>query len=139
MASPPLVRTAASTSFRRLLVPLRRASAWANRLATLMRHRRETAMLARFDDRMLADIGLTRGDVNDAFAQARWRDPSDLLVLRVSERRESRRRPLWPRPTRLFIAAPPIAPKDDPGTVMGANKGAPDRAASAGALEGDPA
>ena len=28
------------------------------------------------DDRMLADIGLTRGDVRDAFSEPVWRDPT---------------------------------------------------------------
>ena len=55
-------------------------------------NRRDLQVLAGFDDRMLADIGLTRGDVRDAVAEPLWRDPSQILVTRVQERRESRRR-----------------------------------------------
>ena len=40
---------------------------------------------------MLADIGLTRGDLRDAFAEPPWRDPSDVLARRAAERRVSRR------------------------------------------------
>ena len=40
-----------------------------------------------FDDRMLADIGLTRRDVREAFSEPIWRDPTDLLAERVAGRR----------------------------------------------------
>jgi hypothetical protein len=43
--------------------------------------------LAALDDRMLADIGLTRCDLRDAFAELPWRDPSEILVRRAAERR----------------------------------------------------
>ena len=33
-----------------------------------------------FNDRMLSDIGLTRGDVADAYAEPLWRDPTALLA-----------------------------------------------------------
>ena len=46
-------------------------------------------MLAGFDDRMLADIGLTRSDVRDAFAEPLWQDPTDLLRTRALERRRA--------------------------------------------------
>ena len=65
------------------------------RLREFMRaakHRHDAAMLAGLDDRMLADIGLTRGDVRDAFSEPVWRDPTDLLVSRAHERRINRRR-----------------------------------------------
>lgn len=51
------------------------------------RHRRDMAMLASFDDRMLRDIGLTRGDLRDAAAEPLWRDPTAVLVTRADERR----------------------------------------------------
>ena len=44
------------------------------------------------DDRMLADIGLTRGDVRDAYSEPVWRDPTAILVSRAQERRINRRR-----------------------------------------------
>ena len=52
--------------------------------------RRDMQVLASFDDRMLADIGLTRGDLRDAVAQPLWRDPTAVLVTRVRERRSTR-------------------------------------------------
>ena len=47
--------------------------------------------LAALDDRMLADIGLNRSDLRDAFAVPPWRDPSDVLARRAAERRGGRR------------------------------------------------
>jgi uncharacterized protein YjiS (DUF1127 family) len=58
----------------------------------LVKNRHDATMLAGLDDRMLADIGLTRGDVRDAFSEPVWRDPTDLLVSRAHERRINRRR-----------------------------------------------
>jgi uncharacterized protein YjiS (DUF1127 family) len=55
-------------------------------------NRRDMQVLAGFDDRMLADIGLTRGDLRDAIAEPLWRDPSHMLVIRSRERRLARRR-----------------------------------------------
>ncbi|MBN8958698.1 MAG: DUF1127 domain-containing protein [Rhizobiales bacterium] len=52
--------------------------------------RREMRMLAGFDDRMLADIGLTRSDLRDAVSEPLWRDPTHVLVTRVRERRAAR-------------------------------------------------
>ena len=47
--------------------------------------------LATFDDRMLADIGLTPGDVSSAFAGPIWRDPTVRLAVIAVERRVSGR------------------------------------------------
>jgi uncharacterized protein YjiS (DUF1127 family) len=58
----------------------------------LLKNRREAAVLAGLDDRMLADIGLTRGDVRDAYSEPVWRDPTAILVSRAYERRINRRR-----------------------------------------------
>src|ERR1700741_5204504 len=58
----------------------------------LIKNRRDAAALAGFDDRMLADIGLTRGDVRDAYSEPVWRDPTAILVSRSHERRINRRR-----------------------------------------------
>src|SRR5258708_37981921 len=38
----------------------------ARQLALIVKNRRDATMLAGLDDRMLADIGLTRGDLRDA-------------------------------------------------------------------------
>ena len=61
------------------------------RLLERVRNRHDVMRLAALDDRMLADIGLDRGDVRDAFAELPWRDPSDVLVRRAAERRVHRR------------------------------------------------
>src|ERR1044072_7105288 len=58
----------------------------------LFKNRRDAAVLAGLDDRMLADIGLTRGDLRDAYSEPVWRDPTAVLVSRVYERRINRRR-----------------------------------------------
>ena len=57
-----------------------------------VKNRRGAASLSGLDDRMLADIGLTRGDLHDAYAEPVWRDPTAVLVSRVQERRVNRRR-----------------------------------------------
>lgn len=59
----------------------------ARRLLRNFRNRADAAVLVRVDDRMLADIGLTRCDVRDAFSQPMWRDPTSLLRARANERR----------------------------------------------------
>ena len=61
------------------------------RLLERVKNRRDVMRLAHLDDRMLADIGLHRGDLRDAFAELPWRDPSDVLSRRATERRTSRR------------------------------------------------
>ncbi len=71
-----------------------------------IRHRGDLALLARFDDRMLADIGLTRGDLRDAVAEPPWRDPTQVLVARAHERRALRGRAGVP----YRLDAPSIAP-----------------------------
>lgn len=71
--------------------------------------RHDAALLAGLDDRMLADIGLTRGDVRDAFSEPVWRDPTNILVSRAHERRISRRRTSAGLPEKPFDA-PSIVP-----------------------------
>ncbi|TCK30802.1 uncharacterized protein DUF1127 [Ancylobacter aquaticus] len=53
--------------------------------------RRHLAQLGGFDERMLRDIGLTRGDLLDASSGPLWQDPTALLVVRSVERRAARR------------------------------------------------
>ena len=74
------------------------------RIAQALKNRHTANRLTRLDDRMLADIGLNRSDLRDAFAELPWRDPSDVLARRAAERRFSRRltdvgaaiQPAWP-------------------------------------------
>src|SRR5262249_17725300 len=54
------------------------------------KHRKGLALLAKFDDRALADIGLTRSDLYDALGQRIWDDPTTMLERRRTARRESR-------------------------------------------------
>src|ERR1700709_2681340 len=68
-----------------------RARRHIKRLLERAKNRHDTMRLAGLDDRMLADIGLNRSDLRDAFAELPWRDPSDGLSRRAAERRVSRR------------------------------------------------
>ena len=55
-------------------------------IATAIKHRRELAQLTDRDDRMLADIGLTRGDLNDVSSEPFWVDPTPTLQERTRRR-----------------------------------------------------
>jgi len=89
----------------------------ANQLLGLIRpilrmakHRRDAAVLASLDDRMLADLGLTRSDLRDALSGPFWRDPTALLVSRVRERRHAGRERRPPRMDGDSMVAPSIVP-----------------------------
>jgi len=111
----------ALTSLRNAVLPAFRAldrvgAAAAKRVRharEILRNRRDAAVLASFNDRMLADIGLTRSDLHDAFAEPRWRDPTAVLVARAEERRTARRRGAWPWPEPRDVLAPSIVPQAD--------------------------
>ena len=75
-------------------------------ISRALKNRRDAGLLATMDDRMLADIGLTRSDLRDAYAEPLWRDPTDMLAGRVSEKRRYRTR----RRDGQHISAPSIAP-----------------------------
>jgi len=62
------------------------------RIGRAMRNRRAATTLAGLDDHMLADIGITRSDLRDAYAEPLWHDPTDVLAGRAAERRFRRRR-----------------------------------------------
>ena len=55
----------------------------AKQFYTAIKHRRGIATLADLDDRLLADIGLTRNDLRHAMAEPYWRDPSETLRRRA--------------------------------------------------------
>lgn len=78
------------------------------------KHRKGLAMLARFDDRALADIGLTRADLYDALAQRIWDDPTTMLERRRTARRSSRSQaPCGAhtgRNTRQMLGVPGLSP-----------------------------
>jgi uncharacterized protein YjiS (DUF1127 family) len=104
---------AAATPIRRALKAFGRTLArHAVRLDQALRNRQAARVLARFDDRMLADIGLNRSDLRDAYAQSLWRDPTDLLRVRALERRRKRRD--VPAGAEFgHASAPPLVPKVD--------------------------
>ncbi len=83
------------------------------KLARLLKHRRDARMLAGMDDRMLGDIGLSRSDLRDAYAQPLWRDPTDVLAGRARDKRLNRRG----RVDVLPVEAPAIAPAEPIGTA----------------------
>ena len=61
------------------------------KVSRALKNRRQAEMLAGMDDRMLADIGLTRSDLRDAYAEPLWRDPTDVLAGRAHDKRRHRR------------------------------------------------
>src|SRR5690606_4175259 len=83
------------------------------KLARLLKHRRNARMLAGMDDRMLADIGLSRSDLRDAYAQPLWRDPTDVLAGRARDKRINRR-------GRLDVLSVEDLPVDAPSIAPGA-------------------
>jgi uncharacterized protein YjiS (DUF1127 family) len=81
----------------------------ARQVVQTFKNRHDAVTLAGLDERMLADIGLTRGDVRDAFSEPVWRDPTAILVSRAHERRINRRRTGLGLPDKVF-EAPSIVP-----------------------------
>ena len=89
-ANYPVLPIAGGTLVRVFAAALALVTHWLKQLARARRHRREAAMLAGLDRRMLADIGITRSDVRDAFSEPFWEDPTALLRERALERRWNR-------------------------------------------------
>jgi len=83
----------AATVGRALTALGSRARRGFKQFADRFRNRRDAMRLAELDDRMLADIGLTRCDLRDAYAEPLWRDPTDVLARRSAERRFGRYQP----------------------------------------------
>jgi len=83
----PVLPIAGATVVRAALALIALVTRWYKDLARARRHRREANMLAGLDRRMLADIGITRADVSDAFSEPFWEDPTALLRERALERR----------------------------------------------------
>jgi uncharacterized protein YjiS (DUF1127 family) len=85
-----------------------------------LKNRRDAATLAGLDDRMLADIGLTRGDLRDAYSEPVWRDPTAILVSRAHERRINRRRTALGLIGRTFDAPSIVPSQKELGKSIGA-------------------
>jgi uncharacterized protein YjiS (DUF1127 family) len=56
-------------------------------IAKRWKSRTEVARLVDFDDHMLADIGLSRGDVREALDLPFWNDPGNSLQFRAARNR----------------------------------------------------
>ena len=83
----PVLPVAGGTAVRALASLLALVTHWLKSLARTQRHRREAKALAGLDRRMLADIGISRADLRDAFSEPFWEDPTALLRERAIERR----------------------------------------------------
>ncbi|MDO9412490.1 MAG: DUF1127 domain-containing protein [Pseudolabrys sp.] len=83
----PLAAGTLARAFAAILVPVVFS---AKAITRAMRNRHNATVLAGLDSRMLADIGLTRSDVHDAFSAPLWEDPTTLLSERAIERRMNR-------------------------------------------------
>lgn len=92
------------------------ASAWVAGVWRSARNRRSVAKLLEWDERMLRDIGLTRGDVHSVMALPASQDPSYRLSELSSERRAAlradalERAGLVSRTIRLSSRRPPSLP-----------------------------
>ena len=110
----PVLPIAGGTLVRVFASVLAVVTHWIKKLVRTRRHWREASTLASLDRRMLADLGVTRADLRDAFSEPFWEDPTALLRERAIERRMSRvlrtpgvengfRRPPTDRPARQAI------------------------------------
>ena len=89
-ANIPVLPIAGGTLVRAFAPLAASVAHWLKIVARARRHRREAGQLAKLDRRMLADIGITRADVADAFSEPFWEDPTALLRERAIERRMNR-------------------------------------------------
>ena len=64
----------------------RAAAARFSNIVRAFKHHREAAALSDLDDRMLADIGVTRSDLRTAMIEPLWNDPTSVLACRVRQR-----------------------------------------------------
>ena len=89
-ANIPVLPVAGGTLLRVFASLLAVVTHWIKKLAQRRRHWHEANALANLDRRMLADIGITRADLRDAFSEPFWEDPTALLRERALERRLNR-------------------------------------------------
>lgn len=86
-ANIPVLPIAGGALARAFLALVALVTYWLKQLARARKNRRDARVLAGFDHHMLADIGITRADLRDAFSQPFWDDPTALLRERALERR----------------------------------------------------
>jgi uncharacterized protein YjiS (DUF1127 family) len=84
------------------------------RIGQALKNRRDARLLAEFDSHMLADIGLTRSDLHDAYSEPLWCDPTAILVNRVKERRDNQPKGR----IAVLLTAPSLAPEVARGTPL---------------------
>src|ERR1700687_4309437 len=89
-ANIPVLPIAGGTLVRAFTSLLAIVTRWIRKLARTRRHWHEATTLASLDRRMLADLGITRADLRDAFSEPFWEDPTALLRERAIERRLNR-------------------------------------------------
>ncbi len=89
-ANIPVLPIAGGALVRAVASLLAVSAYWLKIVARARRNRRQASQLAKLDRRMLADIGITRADVRDAFSEPFWEDPTALLRERAIERRMNR-------------------------------------------------
>ena len=89
-ANFPVLPLAASTLVRAFASLLAHVTHWIKKLIRTRRHWNEATTLASLDRRMLADLGISRADLRDAFSEPFWEDPTALLRERAIERRMNR-------------------------------------------------
>ena len=92
-ANYPVLPIAGGALVRAFASLLAFVTRWLRQMARARKHRREANILAGLDRRMLADIGITRSDLRDAFSEPFWDDPTALLRERALERRLAAPRP----------------------------------------------
>jgi len=110
----PILPLALSAGLRASLALLALVTRWLKGVARARRHRREMRSLAGLECRMLADMGITRSDVADAFSEPFWEDPTSLLRERALERRVYRTTLSAPREKRPAVAGFRRPPMDRP-------------------------
>ena len=86
----PIVPIAAAAPARAFATIAAVAAGWLKLLARARRNRAQARALASVESRMLADMGITRADLRDAFSEPFWEDPTALLRERALERRMNR-------------------------------------------------
>lgn len=89
----PVLPVAGGTLVRAFLSLLALVTLWVKNVQRARRNRREAMALAGLDQNILADIGLNRSDLRDAFSAPFWEDPTLLLRERAIERRLNRSGP----------------------------------------------
>ncbi len=74
-ANIPVLPIAGGTLVRALLALVALVASWAKRFSRARQNRRQATVLAGLDRLMLADIGITRADLRNAFSEPFWDDP----------------------------------------------------------------